>query len=194
MNGFWKTLVIITCLLSVIAIFVSIGINIESISVEGVDVLAWAVGILQISIAVIAILFAYNVISFEKRVKEKIQEAENKLKTELDDAIKKFEVSFNSTIALVQAQMYAQLQQPFEASFWYLEFLRRTPKESLEQLSKEEIAMIKEELNKLREQEIPLFQKEIWLQTLYGIYIKDKGIEDLISSVNSLKAFDLKNI
>ena len=188
MSRFWKILVIITCLLSVIAIFISFRINIEFVSVEGADILAWSVGILQISIAVIAILFAYNVISFEKRVKTKIQEAENKLQAEFRDEIKRIELETVASLAVVQADAFSILEKPFEASLFYFEFLRRMPKGMV--LNKGEVEKIQNALYELEECEFEIssYRKEEWLKILYRVDIED--IEDLISSVKSLKTYD----
>ena len=186
MSRFWKILVIITCLLSIVAIFISFRINIESISVEGADVVAWSVGILQISIAIIAILFAYNVISFEKRVEKKIQEAENKLKAEFDDAIKKLEDEAVVTIIFMQGHTYSKLGKSLDASYFYLELLRVASTKNMNVLNEDVVTVIKNELNKLKEQEIPATQKEEWLKILYKIDVKNIGIEELISTVKSL--------
>jgi len=197
MSKYWKIFIVITCLLSVVAILNSFfNINIKTIDVEGANMIGWITVILEVSVAVIAILFAYNVISFEKRVKEKIQETEKKLKKEFSSTIKTLENEFLVSIYLLLGQTYSSIGKHFDAVHYYLEFLRLAPKDFImNEWNKKGTVTIKQELEKLRTtQKIPSPLKKEWLKILYRmIDIDTIDTEGLIASVNLLGTFEITN-
>ena len=74
--------------ISVVAVIISFS-EIESISVEGADLLGWIIGILSLLVTVLITWQIINVLSFERELNKKIKSSEEKLNTLIKDEIKR---------------------------------------------------------------------------------------------------------